>query len=206
VLEVRFDLSLTNREAIAFPASPVDLPVVGMGLFSAQEGGHGVAIPTMAGRATVLHPGTVPHVPAHAFAIHGWLQHNRGGAPFAMKRPCAECPWRRDARLGKFPSGQFLALRDTAEPGEQSRIMNCHMTHEPACAGWTARHGSGNGRIRMAASLGLLTPEQLAGPADPAALYRNFDEMLWANAARPLESASGPPYGTGTVPPPDGSA
>ena len=56
------------------------------------------------------------------------------------RRPCAECPWRRDVAAGKFSSERFDALADTSGgPGCEAPLsapmFACHKTAEGRGAG-----------------------------------------------------------------------
>lgn len=70
---------------------------------------------------------------------------------FAAK-PCAECPWRRDLPVGKFPPERYVALAPTAYDLAQS-VFACHMSKdggEFACAGFLLSSGGHNLSVRLA--------------------------------------------------------
>lgn len=100
---------------------------------------------------------------------------------FAMKRTCAECPWRRDVPTGRFPPERYQSLESTCRPGGLPVIFACHKSpvgEEKACAGFLLVHGEDNNRCRLAAIQGRWRPgeQEAAGP-----LYTSFDEMAAAN-------------------------
>lgn len=105
---------------------------------------------------------------------------------FALKRTCAECPWRKDVATGRFPPERFEALRATVGDGDASRpIFACHKSpvNEPqACVGYLLVEGMANLNVRMLGSKAGAKPDALsaAGP-----LYASFEEMARANGCRP---------------------
>ena len=103
-----------------------------------------------------------------------------------MDRPCAECPWRRDAQRGKFPRRRYLELRDTCIPGGMpGKLFACHMSPEGgevACAGMLLVVGERLTRVRMMILRGLLDLTRLSSDVP---LYSSFDEMAEANGLPP---------------------
>lgn len=102
-----------------------------------------------------------------------------------MKKPCPECPWRRDTPPGKFPPERYEALRNTSgrpgnEVGVQAPIFACHMTHEgkdKACAGWLATVGCEHIGIRLAVAMNRLDPDTLRPHAGWPELFDSYDDM-----------------------------
>ncbi|GBF17407.1 hypothetical protein Br6_04813 [Rhodococcus sp. Br-6] len=101
------------------------------------------------------------------------------------RRPCAECPWRRDVPAGKFTSERYDALAATSGgPGCEAPVsapmFACHKTAEgaeQACAGWLAVAGGDHLGVRVAVIQGRLDPAVLEpGEAWPP-LFGSFDEM-----------------------------
>lgn len=86
-----------------------------------------------------------------------------------VKRPCDECPWRADARPGRFTEERWTALLDTADTGRGSAplgapIFACHKTDEGrdrTCAGWLAVEGAGHVGIRLHVVAGSLPADAL---------------------------------------------
>lgn len=103
-----------------------------------------------------------------------------------QKRPCVECPFRRDVKPGQFGSDRYDALRGTCrdEQNVQARlgtpIFACHKSPEGgefACAGWLAVEGHSNIGIRVHVVFGTLPAEALK-PADGwPDLYSSYEEM-----------------------------
>lgn len=103
--------------------------------------------------------------------------------PSARRRPCAECPWRRDVKPGQFPAARFEALRVTtgrygAEAPLGSPMFACHKSadgKEIACAGWLVAVGrdlSITARVNL--SLGMPMPEPDESWPE---LFDTYDEM-----------------------------
>ncbi|MDH6284065.1 DUF6283 family protein [Prescottella agglutinans] len=101
------------------------------------------------------------------------------------RRPCAECPWRRDVAPGKFTSERFDALADTSGgPGCEAPLsapmFACHKTREgaeQACAGWLAVAGGDHIGVRLAVIQGRLDPTTLAPGGDWPPLFDSYTEM-----------------------------
>lgn len=108
------------------------------------------------------------------------------------KRPCRECPWRRDTPAGKFEACRYDDLRATsgrrgAEAGLYAPIFACHMSPEGgeyACAGWLASVGHDHIEVRLAVVTGQLPAEALEPGQDWPELFTEFDEMAAAQARR----------------------
>lgn len=67
------------------------------------------------------------------------------------RTPCVECPWRRDAKPGKFPPERYIKLAPTAYDMARG-VFACHMTNEGkevACAGFIISQGAHNLSLRM---------------------------------------------------------
>lgn len=98
------------------------------------------------------------------------------------KRPCAECPWRRDVALGKFPPARFIALAATAYD-MASTVFACHMTEGDktmACAGFIRQQGAHNMALRMAT---MRSREPFVVKSD-VPLFENYRQMAIANGVR----------------------
>lgn len=76
-----------------------------------------------------------------------------------VKRPCSECPWRKDCEPGRFDEERWEALRATSTDergfGREygAPLFACHKTPEGierACAGWLAREGTSHPIVRLA--------------------------------------------------------
>lgn len=100
-------------------------------------------------------------------------------------KPCAECPWRRDVRPGRFPPERFAALAASAYD-MNNMIFTCHKTSvdKPlACAGFLLRGAVHNFSIRMALAQREL---DLAGVSDAGLpLFDCYRDMAVANGVDP---------------------
>lgn len=104
--------------------------------------------------------------------------------PFAVRRVCTECPFRRDVAPGRFKPARFIALADTARPGGLPSIFACHKSpfgSEMACAGFLLTCGHDSNRVRLAMSSGRLN---MADIKSDAPLYSTYREMAVANRVR----------------------
>lgn len=74
-----------------------------------------------------------------------------GGEPRGhCKRPCSDCPWRKDS-VGTFPAEAFLHSASTAYD-MSDRVFACHQsgTQKPrACAGFLLRGAEHNLSVRV---------------------------------------------------------
>ncbi|WNI20340.1 DUF6283 family protein [Actinacidiphila sp. ITFR-21] len=110
--------------------------------------------------------------------VTGMMPHRR--------RPCAECPWRRDAEPGQFPAHRYEVLRDTSEqaagqePGFFAPLFACHKSpegREEACAGWLAAVGHRHLGVRLAVAQRRLPPHVLTPGEGWPALFDTYAEM-----------------------------
>ncbi|MFE5708987.1 DUF6283 family protein [Rhodococcus koreensis] len=101
------------------------------------------------------------------------------------RRPCAECPWRRDVAPGRFGRERFDALAATSGgPGREVEVggamFACHKSPEgaeEACAGWLAVVGVEHLGVRLAVLRGRLDPSMLARQEGWPALFDSYAEM-----------------------------
>lgn len=102
------------------------------------------------------------------------------------RRPCAECPWRRDVPPGQFPACRYEALQRTSPaPDGTSAPLDapwfaCHLTiegRELPCAGWLAVEGHNHVGVRLAVCIGQVDPAALRPGDDWPDLYRDYAEM-----------------------------
>lgn len=103
------------------------------------------------------------------------------------KKPCAECPWRRDVKTGRFGPDRYRALANTAED-MSSRIFSCHKSAEDkptACAGFILRGARHNLSLRLAYSRGDIG--EVADGGYP--LFDNFRQMAEANGVARTDPA-----------------
>jgi hypothetical protein len=107
------------------------------------------------------------------------------------RRPCAECPWRRDTLAGQFPACRYDLLRTTSEqqpgnePGPTAPLFACHKSpegREEACAGWLAAVGHRHLGVRLAIIQQRL-PAHVIEPDDGwPDLFGTYAEMAAAQA------------------------
>lgn len=105
---------------------------------------------------------------------------NTGKAVYRRK-PCAECPWRKDAALGAFPAEAYRHSAETAHD-LSNHLFSCHMSgaNEPAtCAGFLLRGAEDNLSVRMAIFDGRYDPSQVTDGG--VELYEGYRSMAIAN-------------------------
>lgn len=92
-----------------------------------------------------------------------------------VKRPCDECPWRKDCEPGRFAPERWAALADSSsdERGMGPSFATCSTTGAPqppplfachkapeggerACAGWLAVEGANHPQVRLKVMTGGL--------------------------------------------------
>jgi hypothetical protein len=102
------------------------------------------------------------------------------------KRPCDECPWRKDTPPGQFPADRYEALANTSGgPGREAMLgqpmFGCHKGAEDgrdaACSGWLAAVGYYHLTVRLAVAHGRLPESALTPGVDWPELYGSYDEM-----------------------------
>lgn len=111
-----------------------------------------------------------------------------GEAGSYMRRPCAECPWRKDAKVGAFPAEAFRHSARTAYDAAMSQFA-CHMAGvEPGatCAGFLLRNADNNLGTRIAVATGRVDPSQVSSDVE---LYGSYREMAEANGVAPDDPA-----------------
>lgn len=94
----------------------------------------------------------------------------------SQKKPCRECPWRKDNPPGKFPPERFRALASTAYDLART-VFACHMSKEGGevgCAGFILQAGGHNLIVRLARV-------DRAEFSSDVPLYENYVEMAVAN-------------------------
>lgn len=107
-----------------------------------------------------------------------------------QKRPCAECPWRRDVAPGQFRRERYEALADTSGSEGDDRspfapMFGCHKGadgRELACAGWLAVVG----RYHIGVRIALLSGQVPASALEPGEgwppLFSSYAEMARTQA------------------------
>lgn len=101
------------------------------------------------------------------------------------RKPCAECPWRRDTQVGDFPAEAFRISARTAYDCSE-RVFGCHMSgiqRPQVCAGFLLANADNNIAVRLAQIRGHLDMDDIhAGGAE---LYNSYREMAVANGVDP---------------------
>ena len=106
-----------------------------------------------------------------------------GGSGAYRRKPCADCPWRKDA-TGKFPPEAFRHSANTAYD-MSDHIFGCHRsgTGKPAtCAGFLLRGANHNLAVRLGYMSGRFKSDVSDGGHD---LHEGYREMAEANGVDP---------------------
>jgi hypothetical protein len=103
------------------------------------------------------------------------------GGPFVhCRKPCPECPWRRDAPRGAFPAEAYRLSARTAYDMAES-AFSCHMAGSDApsvCAGFLLRGADHNLSIRLRIIKGEYDPGRVSSDV---LLYDDYRAMALAN-------------------------
>lgn len=103
-----------------------------------------------------------------------------------QKRPCVNCPFRRDVKSGEFPATRYEELRSTCRNASTTQaplgapMFACHKSPagaEFACAGWLAVEGLNHLGVRVAVAVGRLPAEALRPGADWPPLFGSYEEV-----------------------------
>jgi hypothetical protein len=109
-----------------------------------------------------------------------------------QKRPCAECPFRKDVEPGQFPAERYAALRgtcrsdDTVQAPLGSAMFACHKSPEGgefACAGWLAVEGLNHLTVRLAIAQGDLPSDAVRPGEGWPELHEDYEAMARAMGA-----------------------
>lgn len=109
----------------------------------------------------------------------------------SRRRPCENCPWRKDARPGEFSAERYRALAASAYDLSEV-LFACHKSldgREVTCAGFLARGADHNLAVRFAYLRRGLEPIDRSDGLD---LYEGFRELAIANGVEPDDPALGP--------------
>src|SRR5690606_33084679 len=107
-----------------------------------------------------------------------------GGGFRYCRRPCPECPWRKE-NAGSFPAEAFRLSAPTAYDVAFSTFA-CHMAgaeKSAVCAGFLLQNADNNLGVRMAAMRGDYDPSRVE-PAG-AELFESYRAMAEANGVEP---------------------
>ncbi|MDL5034348.1 DUF6283 family protein [Pelomonas sp. APW6] len=106
-----------------------------------------------------------------------------GGPGTYRRRPCGDCPWRKDA-VGEFPAEAFRHSAATAYD-MSDRTFACHQSGQakPAiCAGFLLRGSAHNLAVRLGYMQGRFNGGVSDGGCD---LHENYRAMAVANGVDP---------------------
>lgn len=107
------------------------------------------------------------------------------------KKPCATCPWRKDAKIGRFPADAYRSSASTAYDASMT-IFSCHESGADKvsiCAGFALQNSENNMSMRMRRSEGL--PTQSENPEN-IELYESYRDMAIANGVDPDDARIAP--------------
>lgn len=110
-----------------------------------------------------------------------------GGDGSYCKRPCADCPWRKDA-VGVFPAEAFRHSANTAYDMAQHTFA-CHTAgagKPKLCAGFLLRGAEHNLSVRLKRMHGAIGDDVTDGGH---ALHASYADMAIANGVDPEDSA-----------------
>lgn len=108
-----------------------------------------------------------------------------------LRKPCSDCPWRKDATPGYWDPQHFEDIWQSCQDDGLSTML-CHKAaarppEERAslpCQGWARVMGFDAIGVRLAVMRGNLTCEEVED-RDTAPLYSSFGDMLEANGITP---------------------
>lgn len=109
------------------------------------------------------------------------VESSGAGTHVHRRKPCRECPWRKDSPTGVFPADAFRTSAPSAYDGAMS-TFGCHMnkTSAPAtCAGFLLRHGENNIGVRFALMRERIELSDIEDGGFP--VYESYREMAVAN-------------------------
>jgi hypothetical protein len=112
--------------------------------------------------------------------------------------PCVSCPYRKDVPSGVWHPDEYLKLPryDLPTAEQPFGAFFCHQQNGRLCSGWVGCHDMDESMgLRMAASAGLLTPEDVDAALDyecPVELFESGAEAArhgLADVPEPSEQA-----------------
>lgn len=111
----------------------------------------------------------------------------KGNPGSHMKKPCATCPWRKDATEA-FPAEAFRHSANTAQD-MASHTFGCHQsgTGKPkTCAGFLLKGADHNITVRIGRVTGRYTNDVTDGGHE---LHESYRAMAIANGVHPEDTA-----------------
>ena len=106
------------------------------------------------------------------------------------RKPCNDCPWRKDAPPGHWHPDHFHSIWRTCQD-DGTHIMQCHKSKPESeqilpCQGWVRVVGDEAIGVRIGLFKGTITREELADRAGVGVtLYASFEEMVRAQGIVP---------------------
>jgi hypothetical protein len=104
------------------------------------------------------------------------------------RRPCEECPWRKDSPAGAFPAEAYRISAKTAYNMAQSTFA-CHMAGQAkptTCAGFLLRGAEHSLAVRLLVLEGKVDLRKVGTDVE---LYDNYRAMAEANGVSPDDPA-----------------
>lgn len=109
-----------------------------------------------------------------------------------LRRPCDNCPWRKDAPRQYWDSQHFIDIwRNCQDDGQH--VMLCHKSNNlpkgakdpnaPPCQGWIRVMGFQAVGVRILAMTGKISVEEVEDRDGPE-LFKTFAAMLRANKVK----------------------
>lgn len=111
------------------------------------------------------------------------------GPDVYRRKPCDECPWRRDSMVGAFPA-QAYRLSANCAVDKSDTAFGCHMAgvdESVTCAGFLLSGSDDNLAMRLRRICGDIDMSQVSDGG--VALYQNYFEMAVANGVAPDDPA-----------------
>jgi hypothetical protein len=106
------------------------------------------------------------------------------------RRPCGNCPWRKDAPTEYWDAGHFREIWVNCQD-DGLHVMACHYASQvaapadkPICQGWVRVMGFAAIGVRIAFVKGRVTEREIEDREGPE-LYESFEAMLRANKVTP---------------------
>ncbi len=100
----------------------------------------------------------------------------------ALRRPCANCPWRVDAPRRYWDPTHFQEIWNNCQD-DGTNMMACHKStpeHRLPCQGWVRVMGFDAIGVRLAVMKGEVLQAEVDDRKGPA-LFKSFAAMLKAN-------------------------
>jgi len=103
--------------------------------------------------------------------------------PFECKKPCNNCPYRKDAPLQHWDKFEYEKLLKQ-ENDYFGSVYGCHKNNGSTCIGWLMKQNENNFpsiALRLSLSTNKVSREYLDSLNSPSELYKDVHEMIKAN-------------------------